>query len=61
MKWLLPIWKGKNQKEPFGYGLQDYIRYFWQQDSGGAMLAFYTLIKDAKDETYTFQIGDSCQ
>ena len=34
---------------------------FWQQDSGGAMVAFYALIKDAKDDTYAFQIEDSCR
>ena len=29
MKLLLPILEGKNQKEPFNYGLQDYIRCFF--------------------------------
>ena len=61
MKLLLLVWKGKNQKDPFGYGLQDYIRCFRQQDSGRAMSAFHALIKGAKYETYAFQIEDSCQ
>ena len=60
MKWLLPIWKGKNKKEPFNYGLQDYIRCFWQQDNGGAMSTFYALIKGPKDETHAFQIDVLC-
>ena len=34
---------------------------FQQQDSGRAMSAFHALIKDVKDETYAFQIEDSCQ
>ena len=34
---------------------------FRQQDSGRAMSAFIALIKDTKDETYGFQIEDSCQ
>ena len=38
--------------------IQDVFR---QQDSGGEMSTFYALIKDAKDETYAFQIEDSCQ
>ena len=34
---------------------------FGQQDSGRAMSAFYALIKDAKYETYAFQIEESFQ
>ena len=34
---------------------------FWQQDSGRAMSSFHALIKDAKYETYAFQIEDSWQ
>ena len=39
------------------------IKYniFQQQDSGGEMLTFYVLIKDAKDDTHAFQIKDLCQ
>ena len=38
-----------------------YKMFFWQQDSGGAMSYFYALIKDAKHETYAFQIEDLWQ
>ena len=34
---------------------------FQQQDSGRSMPTFYALIKDAKDETYAFQIEYLCQ
>ena len=67
-KWLIEIdemiisnLERKNQKEPFCYGLQDYIIFFQQKDSGGEMSTFYALIKNAKDETQVFQIEDSCQ
>ena len=33
---------------------------FQQQDSGREMSPFHALIKDEKDETYAFQIEDSC-
>ena len=42
-------------------GFKTILDVFRQQDSGRAMLAFHALIKDAKDETYAFQIENSCQ
>lgn len=42
-------------------GFKTIYNIFQQQDNGGKMSAFYALIKDAKDETYAFQIEDSCQ
>ena len=41
-------------------GFKTILDIFQQQDSGRAMSAFHALIKDAKDETYSFQIEDSC-
>ena len=42
-------------------GFKNILDVFWQQDNGRAMSSFHAVIKDAKDDTYAFQIEDSCQ